>query len=125
MIFLVEGDNDTRSAITLLLECEALATRAFSSCDDLCQRVDPQSAECLILDIPLRGATGLELLERVHKENRALPVILMSGRLSAKIQDRATAAGAFAVLEKPFSGSQLVETVRRAIAAGYRPAGSC
>ena len=123
MIFLVEYDDDTRSAISLLLECEALSFRAFSSYDEL-RQVELRDADCLILDVSPRGVTGLEFSEQLRKQNRALPVILLSGQVTAAIENHAAAAGAF-VLEKPFSGSELVETVRRAIAGGYKPVASC
>ena len=123
MIYLVEDDDATRKAIGLLLECEALEACAFPSCDDLCQKTDPTSADCLILDVHMRGTTGLELLERVRRNDRCPPVILMSGRVAGDILARATAAGVFAVLEKPFSGTELIETIKRAIAGRPLPAG--
>lgn len=124
MIFLVEDDNDTRDAISLLLECEALRVRPFASCDALRRTADPKMADCLILDVHMNGMTGLELLERMQEEGDNPPVIMMTGRPTASIHDRATAAGAFAVLEKPFSGAQLVETVRSAIATKSGSAGA-
>jgi two-component system, LuxR family, response regulator FixJ len=124
MIFLVEDDNDTRDAISLLLECEALRVQAFASCDALRQTADLKMADCLILDVHMNGMTGLELLELMQKEGDNPPVIMMTGRPTASVCDRAAAAGAFALLEKPFSGKQLVETVLRAIATKSAPAGS-
>lgn len=117
MIFLVENDDATREAICLLLECEALAAAAFPSCDALCAAVDPASADLLILDIQITSGSGLELLERLRHRDAAPPVILMTGDPTAKVYDRAAAAGAFGILEKPFCGSDLVSLVNRALAA--------
>lgn len=117
MIFLVEDDDAARDAISMLLECEMLPVRAFASCEALRQAADPSTADCLVLDVHMQGMTGLELLEAVHEHDPDLPVILMTGRLTSTIEDRAAAAGAFAVLEKPFNGKKLIETVTRALAA--------
>ena len=116
MIYLVEDDDASRNAIAMLFECEQLTVTAFPSCDDLLRAVDPKAADCLVLDVQMRGTTGLELLEFLKITPKTLPVIVMTGSLTPQIQARATAAGAFAILEKPFGGNELVETVKRALA---------
>lgn len=118
MIFLAEDDDATRDAICMMLECEALSVRGFPSCEALCAAVDPAAADCLILDVHMDGATGLELLERLAADGIVPPVILITGRPTTDVLDRAAAAGAFAVLDKPFRGEDLVEMVVRAIASG-------
>jgi two-component system, LuxR family, response regulator FixJ len=124
MIFVVDDDAATRDSISLLLECEALTVEAFSSCDALCRAADPQAAECLILDVHMRGTTGLELLEKLRSLGATLPIILMTGGLTADIHDRAIAAAATAVVEKPFGGNDLVEAVTSALTAHKSPGAS-
>lgn len=114
MIFLVDDDDAIRDAIQLLLECESYAVRAFPSCDALTAAVDPVEAQCLILDHQMKGTTGLQLCERLHGRR---PVILMTGQPSPELRARAAAAGAFAFLEKPFHGNELLEIVSRALDA--------
>jgi len=118
MIFLVEDDDATRDAIRLMLECEGLVVSAFSSCDALCGSVDPKAADCLILDVHMRGMTGIDLLEQIRNEGGRQPIIMMTGLPTPGLEARAAAAGAFAVLEKPFKASYLIETVTRALAVG-------
>ena len=90
---------------------------AFTSCDALCAVVDPTSAHLLILEIQTNGISGFELLERLRHRDAAPPVILITGDPTTKVYDRAAAAGAFGILEKPFRGSDLVSLVNRALAA--------
>lgn len=116
MIFLVEDDQATRDAICLMLDCELLPVCGFASCDALCAAVDPASADLLILDIQMLGMSGLELLERVRRRNDPPPVILMTGNSTDQIRSRAIAAGAYAFLEKPFRGNDLVGLVAGALA---------
>jgi FixJ family two-component response regulator len=116
MIFLVEDDDETRNAICLLLDCEAIPVRAFPSCDALLKTVDFRTADCLILDVHMNGMTGLDLLEHVRKVDRDVPVIMMTGGLSENIKRRTVAAAAFAVLEKPFNGNELIDTIQLALA---------
>jgi two-component system, LuxR family, response regulator FixJ len=126
MIYLVEDDDDTRDAIAMLLDCEALPVRAFASCDHLLRTLDPKAADCLVLDVQMRGTTGLDLLERLKIKPETLPVIIMTGNLTPQVRARATAAGAFAVLEKPFDGNKLVDIVRLALTGrGAAAQGPC
>jgi FixJ family two-component response regulator len=115
MILLAEDDDATRDAILLLLECESLPVKGFASCDALCAAADPMQAECLILDVHMQGMTGLELLEKVKQNGGGPPVVLMTGHLTPQIGARAKAAGAAAVLEKPFHGNELIEAVTQAL----------
>lgn len=117
MIFLAEDDDATRDAICLLLECESLPVMAFASCDALCGAADPAAADLLILDVQMKGMTGIELLEQMRGLDGGPPVILMTGQATAEIRARACEAGALLVLEKPFRGDDLIEIVRRALAA--------
>ena len=117
MILLAEDDDATRDAICLLLECESLPVSGFASCDALCAAVDPASADLLILDLQMPGMSGLELLERLRRRDGAPPVILMTGNATDQVRTRASAAGAYAFLEKPFRGNELVRIVTDALAA--------
>ena len=123
MIYLAEDDDATRAAICLLLDCENLSVTGFASCDALWAAVEPASADLLILDVQMPGMSGLELLERLRHDRVLPPVILMTGNPTAKVRERATAAGAFALLEKPFPGDDLIGLVRRALGEGRRGGG--
>ena len=115
MIGLVDDDDATRDAIRFLLECEALSVRDFPSCAAHLEMAACDEADCLILDIHMPGMSGLELLEQLRAEGATMPIILMTGRPTPAIERRAAAAGAVAVLEKPFRGNHLVDIVRRAL----------
>ncbi|HUK61314.1 MAG TPA: response regulator [Stellaceae bacterium] len=116
MIYLVDDDDATRNAIAMLFDCEQIPVTAFPSCDHLLRTVDPKTADCLVLDIQMPGTTGLDLLERLKITPISLPVIMMTGSLTPQIKARAEAAGAFALLEKPFNGNELLEAVKLALA---------
>jgi FixJ family two-component response regulator len=112
MIVLIEDDDATRDSLRLLLECEGLSVREFASCKDFLAAERAADPGCLILDIRMPGMTGLDLLEQVRARGATVPAILMTGSPSSSISRRAAAAGALALLEKPFQGSDLVELVR-------------
>ncbi|MEZ5449547.1 MAG: sigma-54 dependent transcriptional regulator [Thiolinea sp.] len=69
----------------------------------------------MITDIRMPGMDGLELMERVLKLDRDLPVILISGHADVALAVNAIRDGAYDLLEKPFATADLVESVRRGL----------
>ena len=55
--------------------------------------------------------TGLDLLRRLHRAGRKLPVALMTGSPSAQLTRQALQLGAVAVLEKPLTDQALFQFV--------------
>ena len=117
MIFILDDDAGVRDSLRLLLECEGLETREFASCPEFLD-ADGAESDCLILDVHLPGMSGIELLETMRRRGDMLPVIVISGRIDAMTRNRARAAGALAVVEKPYQVEEVLDLVRRAMGQG-------
>jgi two-component system response regulator FixJ len=117
MIFILDDDAGVRDSLRLLLECEGLETREFASCRAFLD-ADGAEGDCLILDVHLPGMSGIELLETMRRRGDMLPVIVISGRIDAMTRNRARAAGALAVVEKPYPVEEVLDLVRRAMGQG-------
>jgi len=117
MIFILDDDAGVRDSLRLLLECEGLETREFASCREFLD-ADGAEGDCLILDVHLPGMSGIELLETMRRRGDMLPVIVISGRIDAMTRNRARAAGALAVVEKPYQIEEVLDLVRRAMGQG-------
>ena len=117
MIFILDDDTGVRDSLRLLLECEGLETREFASCREFLD-ADGAEGDCLILDVHLPGMSGIELLETMRRRGDMLPVIVISGRIDAMTRNRARAAGALAVVEKPYQVEEVLDLVRRAMGQG-------
>jgi len=117
MIFILDDDAGVRDSLRLLLECEGLETREFASCREFLD-ADGAEGDCLILDVHLPGMSGIELLETMRRRGDMLPVIVISGRIDAMTRNRARAAGALAVVEKPYQVEEVLDLVRRAMSQG-------
>jgi two-component system nitrogen regulation response regulator NtrX len=61
---------------------------------------------------------GLEALEKIKRENPALPVIMISGHGNIEMAVRATKNGAYDFLEKPLSLERVVLVSKRALERG-------
>lgn len=117
MIFILDDDAGVRDSLRLLLECEGLETREFASCREFLD-ADGAEGDCLILDVHLPGMSGIELLETMRRRGDMLPVIVISGRIDAMTRNRARAAGALAVVEKPYQVEEVLDLVHRAMGQG-------
>ena len=61
------------------------------------------------------GLNGIETIQLLHKEIRALPCILISGQASKEEQQQALRAGVFTFLSKPIELAMLRHAVDRLI----------
>jgi len=113
-VFIVDDDADIRDSLRLLLEAAGHAARSFASAEEFLAE-EPAARGCLIADIRMPGLGGMELLEEIVRRQRDLPVILITGHADIPLAVRAMRAGAVDFLEKPFSGTRLTESVRRAL----------
>ena len=118
MIFIVDDDAGVRDSLRLLLECEGLEAREFASCREFLADGRAGKGDCLILDIHMPGMSGIELLETMRRRDDMVPTIVISGRINAMTMKRARAAGALAIVEKPYHPEELFCLVRRALGQG-------
>jgi FixJ family two-component response regulator len=75
--------------------------------------------DCVVLDVQMPGLDGLEVQRRLA--GTGLPVIFITAHHDPVAQQCALAAGAVAVLRKPFNDGLLLEALNTAIAAHSAP----
>jgi FixJ family two-component response regulator len=116
MILLVEDDEATRDSLCLLFECEGLVCRGFASAQAFLDEKPGLDDSCLVLDVNMAGMDGLALLEQLRAGGATVPAIMITGVPTPAILKRAAAAGAAAVLEKPFDSGKLIDHVHSLLA---------
>jgi FixJ family two-component response regulator len=79
------------------------------------KRADGNS--CLVLDIRLPGASGLDLQSHLNREQIPIPVIFMTGHGDIPMSVRAMKAGAIDFLAKPFRDQDMLDAVANALDA--------
>ena len=113
-VFIIDDDQEVREAIELLMKSVGLATRSFTSAQDYLDQFDPGLAGCLVLDVRMKGMSGLDLQERLGREPIHPPVIIITGHGDVPMAVRAVRAGAIDFIEKPFHDQTLLDAVHRA-----------
>ena len=114
MNFIVDDDSATRDSLRLLLGCAGLEAQHFPSAEAFLGSRQCADRDCLVLDVHMRGMTGIELLEQLRQRGDKVPVIIITGPTAANTP-RARTAGALAVLEKPLRPGEILGLVRQAL----------
>ena len=122
MISIVDDDESVRELTKALVRSLGYAARTFPSVEEfLTSNLDATS--CLILDVQLKGLSGIELQERLIGEGRRTPIIFITAVLDEQIRNQALKAGAIDILSKPFSGERLASCLVSALSKEEAPCG--
>ncbi len=114
-VFIVDDDDEVRSALALLMESIGMPVETFESALAFLQQFDPLRSGCLVLDIRMKGMSGLDLQEHLSKEAIYPPIIIITGHGDVPMAVRAVKAGAIDFIEKPFNDQALLDSIHRAI----------
>ena len=110
-ILVVDDDADIAELLTLLLG-EHGSVKVVPDAYQALAWLDQGEVDVMVLDLSLPGANGVELLGRLEQRGTSVPaVVLTAYPRDGSLAQLAVAAGATAVLSKPFDGDELVGTV--------------
>jgi two-component system, LuxR family, response regulator FixJ len=99
----------------MLVRSMHLRTESHESAQQFLDTFDSTRPGCLLLDVRMPGISGLELLERLCRDDLRLPAIVMSAYGDVQMVVRAMKAGALNFLEKPCRDQQLWEAIQEAL----------
>lgn len=113
--FIVDDDPAIRDALTLMLEQENMAVKAYESAEAFLNSYQPDCKGCAIIDIRMPGMDGMALHQVLLTRNIALPVIFLTGHGDIPMSVQAIKAGAVDFLTKPVTREKLLASVKAAI----------
>lgn len=114
-VFVVDDDRAVRESLRWLVESVGLAVRTYGSAQDFLDAYDPRHPGCLVLDVRMPGASGIELQEQLRETGFDIPIIVITGHADVATAVRAMKAGAVDFIEKPFSDQLLLDHIHRSI----------
>jgi RNA polymerase sigma factor (sigma-70 family) len=115
VVFVVDDDPSVRSSLKFLMSSVGLQAEGFESADALLKRNPPDAPSCLVLDVRLRGLSGLDFQRQLAAKNCHMPIIFITGHGDIPMSVRAMKAGAVEFLTKPFRDQDLLDAVRIAL----------
>lgn len=115
-VFIVDDDASVRDAITELILSAGLDAVSFASTRDLLDADVLDSPGCLILDVRMPGASGLDLQQQLAESGDCKPVIFLTGHGDIPMTVQAMKGGAVDFLTKPVRDQTLLDAVFAGIA---------
>src|SRR3954470_3657021 len=115
IIHIVDDDESVRSALARLFRSVGLETRTYKSAIDFFNTGLVDTPGCIILDVRLPGASGLEVQPQLADRGIRMPIVLITGYGDIPMSVRAMKAGAVDFLTKPFRDQDILDAVGIAI----------
>jgi two-component system nitrogen regulation response regulator NtrX len=116
-ILIVDDEPDIRLLIDGLLRDEGYETRQAGDSDAAIAAFRARRPSLILLDIWLQGSRldGLGILKALHREEPAVPAVMISGHGTIETAVTAIQHGAYDFIEKPFQTDRLLLVIRRAL----------
>jgi FixJ family two-component response regulator len=111
LVLVVDDDEDVRHSLQELLESIGLDVACFSSPRELLNGGLPDRPGCLVLDVRMPGASGLDLQQQLSTRGVAKPIIFLTGYGDIPMTVQAMKAGAVDFLTKPVRDQTLLDAV--------------
>jgi RNA polymerase sigma factor (sigma-70 family) len=115
VVFVVDDDPSVRSSLKFLLSSVGLQVESFESAETFLQRKPADAPSCLVLDVRLRGLSGLDFQRELAARNIRIPIVFVTGHGDIPMSVRAMKAGAIEFLTKPYRDQDLLDAVRVAL----------
>jgi FixJ family two-component response regulator len=111
VVFVVDDDASLRESLKDLIQSVGLRVEAFASAQEFLRSKRPDVPGCLVLDVRLKGLSGLDLQERMAEPDMEIPIIFMTGHGDISMTVQAMKAGAVEFLTKPFRDQDLLDAI--------------
>ena len=120
LVVVVDDDPGILKGLERLLREHGYDSLLFQSAKAFQAQRDFGQAICVVLDIQLKGESGIDLRCRLTEAGMSLPVIYITGNDSDASRKAATKSGCIAYLTKPFTAKSLIEPIDRLTASSRR-----
>jgi FixJ family two-component response regulator len=111
LVLIVDDDERIREALQELMLSVGIDSACFASTRELLNSDVPDRPGCLILDVRMPGASGLDLQNHLAMNGDSKPIIFITGHGDIPMTVRAMKAGAIDFLTKPVRDQTLLDAV--------------
>lgn len=114
LILVVEDDPSMLKVIERMLKMHGFDAELFNSVEDFEKRANFRDATCLVLDVNLKGESGIDLRRRIAMSGISIPAVFITGNDNPTVRKAASDADCSAFLVKPFPAKSLMDAIARA-----------
>jgi FixJ family two-component response regulator len=115
IIHVVDDDTSFRTAVTRLLRAAKYEVRGYASAAEFLDSDPCVEPGCILLDLRMPGASGLDLQQSLERMEGRLPIVFLTGHGDIPASVRAMKAGAVDFLTKPVRRETLLRAVENAL----------
>ena len=115
-IVVIDDDPDILEALGALLRSVGWQVKLLSSVPEFIAAGRPKGPTCLVLDVRLRGRSGLDFQRELASANVHLPIVFVTGHGDIPMSVQAMKGGAVEFLTKPFRDQDLLDAIRVGLA---------
>jgi len=115
LIYLMDDNVSVHSSMSLLLSTSNIQLTSFRSLDKLIYAITHYAPDCLLIEYNLQPKNGLQIYEALKQQVTVPPTIFFSTYGDITTAVKVMRAGAHDFIEKPFTESRLLTSIKRAL----------
>ena len=115
VILIIDDEKNIRSGLRSLLEDENYEVREAADGETGLKLIKSEPVDLVISDLRLPGISGEEVVETVHKQYPAVPVIVLTGHGTVDNAVDCMRRGAYDFLTKPLNFDRLLLLIQRSL----------
>lgn len=116
LVIIVDDDASVREALADLILSSGYQTLSFGSTRELLDAGVLDQPGCLVLDVRMPGASGLDLQQQLTRNGNLKPLVFLTGHGDIPMTVQAMKAGAVDFLTKPVRDQTLLDAIATAMA---------
>jgi two-component system response regulator DctR len=113
----IDDDEAICDALAWQFRTRGIECKSWSNAEDFLAAWQQDWRGCIVLDIRLKGMSGLACFDALIESHCPLPVIFITGHGNIQMAVSALKKGAFDFVEKPFNYNELADRVLTAFEA--------
>jgi two-component system phosphate regulon response regulator PhoB len=112
-VLVIDDESSIREMISFALGKAGMDVRCAADAREALQKIGEQAPDILLLDWMMPGISGLELTRRLRKNpmTKAIPIIMLTAKISEDDKVAGLNAGTDDYIVKPFSPRELVARI--------------
>ncbi len=115
VVAVVDDEPSVLKGLKRLLDASNFTTETYDSAEAFLARGSLDEVNCIVLDVNMPAMSGIELGQHLKESGSTVPVIFITALDSVAVRTQAFDLGCAGFLHKPFSGHELIDSVRKAI----------
>ena len=110
-IVVIDDDLRVLESLVNLLASFGYEAESYQSAEQFLESGSLSRTSCIVTDVEMRQMSGLGLLQHLKNSNCPAPVIIITGKPSARSEAFYLERGAAGFFRKPVDGEALVELI--------------